>query len=70
MPVAWRRYGRLPVLDVALRIDANGAWDVEQAVRNIEALAPTGLELVEEPVHGLAGVREVRERVATARGNR
>ena len=44
---------------VALRIDANGAWDVEQAVRNVEALAPVGLELVEEPVHGLAGVREV-----------
>jgi L-alanine-DL-glutamate epimerase-like enolase superfamily enzyme len=50
---------------VTLRIDANGAWDVEQAVHNIEALAPAGLELVEEPVHGLAAVREVRERVAT-----
>jgi L-alanine-DL-glutamate epimerase-like enolase superfamily enzyme len=48
----------------ALRIDANGAWSVEQAVRSIEALSPAGLELVEEPVHGLAGVREVRERVA------
>lgn len=51
---------------VALRLDANGAWDVEQAVRSIEALAPAGLELVEEPVHGLAAMREVRERV-TAR---
>jgi L-Ala-D/L-Glu epimerase len=49
---------------VALRVDANGAWSVEQAVRNIEALAPSGLELVEEPVHGLSEVREVRERVA------
>jgi L-alanine-DL-glutamate epimerase-like enolase superfamily enzyme len=48
----------------ALRIDANGAWNVEQAVRSIEALSPAGLELVEEPVHGLAAVREVRERVA------
>ncbi|MGH2880401.1 MAG: mandelate racemase/muconate lactonizing enzyme family protein [Solirubrobacteraceae bacterium] len=48
-----------------IRLDANGAWTVEQAVRNIEALAPAGLELVEEPVHGLAGVRAVRERVAT-----
>jgi L-alanine-DL-glutamate epimerase-like enolase superfamily enzyme len=37
---------------------------VEQAVRAIEALAPAGLELVEEPVHGLHAVREVRERVA------
>jgi L-alanine-DL-glutamate epimerase-like enolase superfamily enzyme len=50
---------------VALRVDANGAWSVEQAVRSIEALAPVGLELVEEPVHGLAGVRKVRARVAT-----
>jgi L-alanine-DL-glutamate epimerase-like enolase superfamily enzyme len=50
---------------VALRVDANGAWDVEQAVRSIEALSPAGLELVEEPVHGLAGMSEVRRRVAT-----
>ncbi len=50
---------------VALRLDANGAWDVETAVRMIEALAPAGLELVEEPVHGVAAVREVRARVAT-----
>jgi L-alanine-DL-glutamate epimerase-like enolase superfamily enzyme len=49
---------------VALRVDANGAWSVEQAVRSIQALSPSGLELVEEPVHGLAAVREVRERVA------
>jgi L-alanine-DL-glutamate epimerase-like enolase superfamily enzyme len=48
----------------ALRVDANGAWSVDQAVRNIEALSPAGLELVEEPVHGLNAVREVRERVA------
>jgi len=49
---------------VALRLDANGAWDVAQAVSAIEALSAAGLELVEEPVHGLAAVREVRERVA------
>jgi L-alanine-DL-glutamate epimerase-like enolase superfamily enzyme len=50
--------------ELALRLDANGAWDVDQAVRTIDALAPAGLELVEEPVHGLQRVREVRERVA------
>jgi L-alanine-DL-glutamate epimerase-like enolase superfamily enzyme len=49
--------------DVHLRLDANGAWAVEEAVRSIQALAPAGLELVEEPVHGLQAVREVRERV-------
>jgi L-alanine-DL-glutamate epimerase-like enolase superfamily enzyme len=48
---------------MTLRVDANGIWEVEEAVRTIEALAPVGLELVEEPVHGLQRVREVRERV-------
>jgi len=48
----------------ALRLDANGAWSVEQAVAAIETLAPAGLELVEEPVHGLGALRAVRERVA------
>ena len=47
-----------------LRLDANGAWTRDEAVHAIEALAPAGLELVEEPVHGLAALREVRERVA------
>jgi L-alanine-DL-glutamate epimerase-like enolase superfamily enzyme len=49
---------------VALRLDANGAWSVEQAVAAIEALSPAGLELVEEPAHGLRAVREIRARVA------
>lgn len=49
---------------VALRLDANGAWSVREAVRTIEALAGAGLELVEEPTHGVAAVREVRERVS------
>ena len=47
-----------------LRLDANGAWTADEAVAAIEVLAPAGLELVEEPVHGLAALREVRERVA------
>jgi L-alanine-DL-glutamate epimerase-like enolase superfamily enzyme len=50
--------------DVQLRLDANGAWTEDEAVRMIDALAPAALELVEEPVHGLAGLRAVRERVA------
>ncbi|HWC25439.1 MAG TPA: enolase C-terminal domain-like protein [Solirubrobacteraceae bacterium] len=48
----------------ALRLDANGAWSVDEAVRAIAALAPAQLELVEEPVRGLAALRAVRERVA------
>jgi L-Ala-D/L-Glu epimerase len=50
--------------ETALRLDANGAWSVEEAVRAIEVLSPAGLELVEEPTHGLEAIREVRERVA------
>jgi len=49
---------------VALRVDANGAWSVEQAIASIEALAPAGLELVEEPVHGVHDLAQVRRTVA------
>jgi L-alanine-DL-glutamate epimerase-like enolase superfamily enzyme len=49
--------------DIGLRLDANGAWQVQEAVAAIGALAPAGLELVEEPVHGASALREVRERV-------
>lgn len=49
---------------VLLRLDANGAWTIDEAVRAIAALSSAGLELVEEPVHGLQALREVRERVA------
>ena len=49
--------------DLALRLDANGAWNVEEAVKAIEVLEPAGLELVEEPVHGVDELREVRGRV-------
>jgi L-alanine-DL-glutamate epimerase-like enolase superfamily enzyme len=50
--------------EVALRVDANGAWDVGEATRAIELLGPAGLELVEEPVHGVSETRALRERVA------
>ncbi len=46
--------------DVALRIDANGAWTVEQALANLRALASSGVELCEEPVHGVAELRAVQ----------
>jgi L-alanine-DL-glutamate epimerase-like enolase superfamily enzyme len=50
--------------EMELRLDANGAWTVDEAVASIEALAPAGLELVEEPVHGVEAMRAVRDRVA------
>jgi L-alanine-DL-glutamate epimerase-like enolase superfamily enzyme len=50
--------------DVALRVDANGAWEPREAIAAIEAIAPAGLELVEEPVHGVRALAEVRRAVA------
>lgn len=47
-----------------LRLDTNGAWGVNEAVARITELASYGLELVEEPVHGIEPLRAVRERVA------
>jgi o-succinylbenzoate synthase len=40
--------------DIQIRLDANGAWSVEEAAAVLRALAPAGVELCEEPVHGLA----------------
>lgn len=49
---------------VRLRLDANGAWTVEQAVRLLRALARYEIELVEQPVlaDDLEGLAEVRRR--------
>ncbi len=47
--------------DVAIRIDANGAWDVEEALANLHALMEVGIELCEEPVHGVEELRAVQE---------
>jgi L-alanine-DL-glutamate epimerase-like enolase superfamily enzyme len=48
---------------VAIRLDANGAWEVDEAIEAIEELGRLDLELVEEPVSGIAELRAVRERV-------
>ncbi len=37
-----------------LRLDANGAWDVETARRNVESLAKAGANTIEEPCAGEA----------------
>ena len=49
---------------VRLRLDANGAWDVDTAVARIRALAACDLELVEQPVATLEELAAVRRRVA------
>jgi L-Ala-D/L-Glu epimerase len=47
--------------EMAIRVDANGAWStVEEALANLRALAPAGIELCEEPIHGVDAMRAVR----------
>jgi L-alanine-DL-glutamate epimerase-like enolase superfamily enzyme len=48
---------------VAIRVDANGAWGIDEAVASLRALAPVGIELAEEPVHGVDALRAVRAEV-------
>lgn len=47
-----------------IRLDANGAWDVDGAVAALERLAGFDLELVEQPVADLADLAVVRRRVS------
>ena len=47
----------------ALRVDANGAWDVETAVATLTRLAQYDLEFAEQPVAGLDDLAAVRRRV-------
>jgi L-Ala-D/L-Glu epimerase len=47
--------------DVAIRLDANGAWEVEEALAHLRALAPSSIELCEEPVHGVEELGAVAE---------
>jgi len=46
--------------EVQLRLDANRGWTHDEAVRALTALAPLGLEVVEEPCDGLQAMRSVR----------
>ncbi len=52
--------------EVAIRIDANGAWSVAQALEALEALEPFGIEFAEEPVSGIAQFEELKGRTAIA----
>ena len=49
---------------VALRVDANGAWDVETAVERLGALDRYGIELAEQPV---ASIDDLARRAAAGR---
>ena len=45
--------------DLLIRVDANGAWDRLTAPERIRALSRFGVELFEEPVHGLDAIEAV-----------
>jgi L-alanine-DL-glutamate epimerase-like enolase superfamily enzyme len=51
--------------DVRLRIDVNGAWDLETATERLEAIARFRLEYVEQPLAGddVSELAELRSRV-------
>lgn len=52
--------------DTAIRIDANGAWTVEEALAALQSLGPAGIELCEEPVSGVRAQAELLERLGGA----
>lgn len=44
---------------VRLRLDANGAWQLEEALEALQAMRDANLELCEEPVHGVFAIAAV-----------
>ena len=49
-----------------IRVDANGAWDVEQAVAALRKLAGYGLEYAEQPCRSVDDLAALRVRLARA----
>ncbi|HAG59091.1 MAG TPA: O-succinylbenzoate synthase, partial [Arthrobacter bacterium] len=52
--------------DAAIRVDANGGWDVPDALEALTRLAAVGLEYAEQPVPTIEGLAEVRRRLRDA----
>lgn len=52
--------------EAAIRVDANGGWDVPGAVQALTRLAAVGLEYAEQPVPSIEGLAEVRRRLRDA----
>ncbi len=52
--------------DGRIRVDANGAWDVDTALANLKLLARLGLEYAEQPCAGVRELAELRRRLARA----
>jgi O-succinylbenzoate synthase len=52
--------------DAAIRVDANGGWDVPAAIAALTRLADVGLEYAEQPVPTIEGLAEVRRALQSA----
>ncbi|MGX1159960.1 O-succinylbenzoate synthase [Arthrobacter sp. SLBN-100] len=52
--------------DAAIRVDANGGWDVPAAIEALIRLADVGLEYAEQPVPTINGLAEVRRALQAA----
>lgn len=50
--------------DARVRIDANAGWSIDEAETALRALAPFDLDYAEQPVAEVAGLAEVRSRLA------
>ncbi|CAH0224634.1 o-succinylbenzoate synthase [Arthrobacter sp. Bi83] len=57
---------RAALPDAAIRVDANGGWDVPEAVEALTRLAGVGLEYAEQPAPDIEGLAEVRRRLRSA----
>jgi O-succinylbenzoate synthase len=57
---------RAALPDAAIRVDANGGWEVPAAVEALTRLAGVGLEYAEQPVPSIEGLAEVRRRLKDA----
>jgi O-succinylbenzoate synthase len=57
---------RAALPDAAIRVDANGGWDVPTAVSALTRLAAVGLEYAEQPVPTIEGLAEVRRQLRAA----
>ena len=49
---------------VHIRVDANGAWDLEEAIRSLDGLARYDIELAEDPVPTLDELARLRRRTS------
>ncbi|MEO7235437.1 MAG: o-succinylbenzoate synthase [Lapillicoccus sp.] len=52
--------------DVRIRVDANGGWDVDQALTALGALSAYGLEYAEQPCPSVEELAELRRRLTRA----